>query len=631
MAEPLVVMEPMVLLAMATVPLLAELMPNMVPPVPEVVTEIGTVTGNTIGSGMGTGSISVTTSGTGGTTFGISSASSGTVAIANNTIGSITTSGSATTVSASLVGIQVIAGTNTISDNTIGSTVTASSLNAATSSTSNGPQLVTGILSSGASARIESNRVANLKNNSVQASFNFSAQISGIVTFAGVNTIIGNTVRNLSTISRDFPAIYGFPAVDRISAIGISQSSSASGQTISQNIIHSLANTAASGTVFVVGIHYRGSSTGANFMAQNLVHSLAISGSDVNSILCGIYFDSGTVTAQNNMVRLGFDADGNSTAGTSSIYGILDGVASAGRSFYHNSIYLGGTQTSRQNRTFAFINFGASNARDFRNNIFVNARSNSGGTGKHYAIFHGTNATTNGLSVNNNLYLASGTGGMLGFFANADTLTLASLQTATGQDSQSLNAEPLFVNPNGTAATVDLHVLAQTPAKAAGSPIPTVTDDYDGQLRSTSQPFIGADELPGVFQQWAQANAVGGDPNLPGANGLANLLNFAFGLNPASPSRNELSHSGNIITPGGLTTQLVPGPPTAKFIRRADYLAAGLTYTAQFSADLSNWETDNTAPAVVASDGVNQVVSLSYPLLSGGAQARFFRLVVGLQ
>jgi hypothetical protein len=39
-AAPLVLMEPMVLLATATVPLLAELMPNVVPPVPEVVTEI---------------------------------------------------------------------------------------------------------------------------------------------------------------------------------------------------------------------------------------------------------------------------------------------------------------------------------------------------------------------------------------------------------------------------------------------------------------------------------------------------------------------------------------------------------------------------------------------------------------
>ncbi len=39
-AEPFTVMEPMLLLAMATVPMLAEPMPKLVPPVPDVVTEM---------------------------------------------------------------------------------------------------------------------------------------------------------------------------------------------------------------------------------------------------------------------------------------------------------------------------------------------------------------------------------------------------------------------------------------------------------------------------------------------------------------------------------------------------------------------------------------------------------------
>jgi trimeric autotransporter adhesin len=50
---------------------------------------IGTVTGNTIGSGTGTDSISVSTSGQGGTCFGIYSLSTDTVVISNNTIGAI--------------------------------------------------------------------------------------------------------------------------------------------------------------------------------------------------------------------------------------------------------------------------------------------------------------------------------------------------------------------------------------------------------------------------------------------------------------------------------------------------------------------------------------------------------------
>ena len=76
---------------------------------------------------------------------------------------------------------------------------------------------------------------------------------------------------------------------------------------------------------------------------------------------------------------------------------------------------VGGTQTSGANNTFAFNSTGTTNARTFQNNIFVNARSNSGGTGKHYAVqYGGTTVNPPGLTAGGNLFLASGTGGVLG-------------------------------------------------------------------------------------------------------------------------------------------------------------------------------------------------------------------------
>ena len=62
-------------------------------------------------------------------------------------------------------------------------------------------------------------------------------------------------------------------------------------------------------------------------------------------------------------------------------------------------------------------------------------------------------------------------------------------------DSASLNADPLFVNPTGTAATVDLHLQPSTPANNAGVFLAGVTDDFDGQNRSHAAPDIGADEV----------------------------------------------------------------------------------------------------------------------------------------
>jgi len=48
-------------------------------------------------------------------------------------------------------------------------------------------------------------------------------------------------------------------------------------------------------------------------------------------------------------------------------------------------------------------------------------------------------------------------------------------------------------------------------------------------------------------------------------------------------------------------------------VRRVDYATAGLTYTVQFSADLTNWTTSTAAPAVLANDGTYQIVSVPYP------------------
>ena len=447
--------------------------------------DIGTVTGNTIGSGSGTGSISVTISGSGATSFGIGSSSTGPVAIANNTIGSITVNGTSTSVSASLTGVHVSFGPNIISNNTVGSATTANSLNAATSSASATGQQVTGILStSGNIASITGNTVANLNNNYIGVGS--AGQIRGITTFAGVNTITGNTVRNLSTTSlnTDFSSSH--------SVYGISQTSTTAGQTVSQNTVHSLANTAASASVSVTGIYFAGPTSGTNLIARNLVHSLAVS-SPQSPELNGMYFDTGTFTAQNNMVRLGLQADGSSTAGAAFMVGIYDYGTNAGRNFYHNSAYIGGTQTIAPKGTFTFFSRGTTNLRTIRNNIFVNARNNSGGTGGHYAVFYsGTGVNPAGLTSGGNLFRTSGAGGVLGNY-NGDLTTLAAWQTATGQDATSAVADPLFIAPTGDATTVDLHISTNSPANNAGLAI-GVTDDFDGEARNLTTPAIGADE-----------------------------------------------------------------------------------------------------------------------------------------
>ncbi|MEO6755394.1 MAG: cadherin-like beta sandwich domain-containing protein, partial [Chthoniobacteraceae bacterium] len=453
---------------------------------------IGTTAGNTVGSGTGTGSVSVLTGGggsPGGMIFGIVSASNDTIAIVNNTIGSMTTNCTTTNITLSLTGIQVTGGTNTISGNTVGSTTTVNSLSAATFSTAL-RQKVTGISSSNStSTAITNNAVANLNNN--YSATSAGSQIVGISAGLGVNSITGNTIRNLSTkclINAGTTAA---------SAMGIVLSTTTAGQTVSQNIISSLSNTEASAPTSVTGIYYNGASSGTNVIARNFIYGLAVSSGDAASAVTGMEYGSGSFTVHNNMIRIGLDTNGNNTAGAANFTGIADfWGASNGRNYYYNSVYLGGTQTSGASGTIAFSSTGSTNTRAFRNNIFVNARSNGGGTGGHYAVqYFGNTTNPPGLTASNNILYVSGTGGVLGFYNSAARTTLAAWQAATGVDAGSINASPAFANPTGDATTIDLHLQTPTPANSAGTPIAAVAIDFDGQPRSATTPDIGADEL----------------------------------------------------------------------------------------------------------------------------------------
>lgn len=459
---------------------------------------IGTTLGNTIGSATGTGSITANASGGTGTSVGIANAGSGTVSISNNTIGSLnivgaTASGnSSTTNGHSFNGIQVTAGTNTISGNTIGSTTTANSINASGTATSNA-QSVTGIngFSSTVSTAITNNTIANLNNATTGTVA--TSQVRGIATSVGVNTITGNTVRNLSTPS----ASAGNQSASPV--LGISQTATVAGQTVSQNTVLSLSTSDVTAATNLYGIYYSGPGSGSNLVARNFVHSLSVA--SPNGLQVGIYARAGVATYLNNMVRLGIDAAGNST-GRANIIGINADTTAA--NFYFNSVFIGGS-VANGNDTVAFI----CQTSDVRDNAFVNGRSTTSGAGKNYSY---QLLNTVGTS-DYNIYLANGTGGVLASIGFVDRPTLSAIQSATGQDSHSLTADPLFKTPNGTSSTVDLHITnpsinGPSPASNSGTTISGVTNDFDNDTRGVSTPDIGADEFD-------QAVTINASVNLP--------------------------------------------------------------------------------------------------------------------
>ena len=62
-------------------------------------------------------------------------------------------------------------------------------------------------------------------------------------------------------------------------------------------------------------------------------------------------------------------------------------------------------------------------------------------TGKNYAVkMNGTAPNPTGLTINNNVYFANGTGAVFGFFNCLDVPNLVAWRTAVGQDSAASRA-----------------------------------------------------------------------------------------------------------------------------------------------------------------------------------------------
>jgi len=150
-------------------------------------------------------------------------------------------------------------------------------------------------------------------------------------------------------------------------------------------------------------------------------------------------------------------------------------------------------------------------------------------------------------------------------------------------------------------------------------------------ITSSSDPY--AIWAAGTFAHGTLSDPTpGGDSD---SDGVTNLQEFAFGTDPTVSSTGSIVYNGtDVITPG--TPKIVEdgGVFYAVFGRRSDYQTAGITYTVQFSADLSsgNWTTSSVSPTELTSTGTIHAVKVQFPGLINSANglqnARFFRVGV---
>ena len=470
------------------------------------------INNNTIGNLNANNSVVFTTSG-GASFSGILSGSGtpGNMNITNNAIGGISISG---TGAVDLYGIyaqgtNANSGSNIITSNTIGSTTLANSI---TNSTN---KRVMGIYCTALSLNntMNNNIITNLSSTGTST----ANRVFGIYTLTttgiagGVNNINGNSVTNLTTSSTLAKTSAGFSA-SATSVVGIYASATTTTSNVSSNTVSGLLNSNTTSATSVVGIIASGPAvTYYNTVEKNNVYNIGLSTSSVSATLIpmimGIWINQGLSTVKNNVIRLGSNSDGTSYTGGAGIYGLYDGTGDITKgtfSAYHNTIYIGGTNATSTLNTFAFYS-GNTGSRDIRNNIFFNARSNSsGGTGKHYLIWINNLSTTLTL-FNYNDYIASGTNGVFGFYnSGSDVTSISAWRTATSQDANSLDTDPVLNSP--TATTPNLHLTnVSSVASGAATFIASVTDDMDGQPRSGTTD-IGADEI-GISGCWTGATS----------------------------------------------------------------------------------------------------------------------------
>jgi hypothetical protein len=274
---------------------------------------------------------------------------------------------------------------------------------------------------------------------------------------------------------------------------------------------------------------------------------------------------------------------------------------------------------------------GAINIAVGANTINTVVTAQDGVTTKTYSI-----NITRAPSTNANLSgLALSTGTLSPIFAAGATNYTAAVVNATS----SLTITPILAD---SSASVKVNGATVTSGSASGAislivgdnSINTVVTAQDGVTLKTYTITVTR-RTP--YQDWALAANI--NPSTSGAgmdadgDGIPNLLEWAFGTNPTASDAGVVGFSAGAITSLGGPKVIMDnsaGSPTplAIFGRRLDYVASGLSYTVEFSADLSQWVASGDTPTVQAADSMMQVVSIPFPPTVNGQPAKFFRVKV---
>ncbi|HWS88940.1 MAG TPA: Calx-beta domain-containing protein [Pyrinomonadaceae bacterium] len=297
-------------------------------------------------------------------------------------------------------------------------------------------------------------------------------------------TVTGNNVYQTTASTDD---VYGL----WVGACGTS--------AVTGNTVHDLSS--GDGGVSVHGIRLDPIS-GTTDVSRNRVYSLTHA--ENNSEIAGIAARPGgtaTVNIFNNQVSLV-----PSNTMSQRIRGISEqGPAGTSVNLFYNTVLVGGTASGSRTTAACLRVDDSSAASTWRDNICFNNRT--GGGANHYAA--GNESADGSFSSDYNIFVGTGAGAASDFMETppaggptddtGEPVSFATWQSQTGGDAHSQGANPGgdYTVANMFTSETDLHLntAGTNPASNAGTPLGSVTDDYDEEARDTVIPDIGADEV----------------------------------------------------------------------------------------------------------------------------------------
>ena len=308
---------------------------------------------------------------------------------------------------------------------------------------------------------------------------------------------------------------------------------------ISYNHVGGIDNTGISADAVGIGVGTQGVDT--TVTTAGGITNVLVTNNKVNGVSNDTTFSAvgiavagaagGTNTIANNMIS-GVISDATTPDLVSGIH--IAGVTSSDTRLYHNTVSMSGdrsallTPGTTQMPSYAVAITGIDPTVELKNNIlntsqFAEIVANP--NAKSYAI--GMVATTFvNLNSNYNDFVSSGVqdggfrSGSLATAAGNSYADVATWAAAVTDDANSVEITPVFLS----ASDLHLDTVLNPTLDNLGTPIATVTQDYDCEARNATTPDMGADE--GVFLNINQFDLADGLRAYP--NPVNNILNIEY-------------------------------------------------------------------------------------------------------